>query len=51
MDFPNGGFKEENLKKAISKYKGLEKLKDGQFLRFEKIVCVQDETIVYEEDF
>lgn len=51
LDFPNGGFNEENLKRAISKYRGLEKLKDGQYLRFEKIVCVQDETIVYEEDF
>ena len=51
LDFPNGGFKEENLKRAISKYRGLEKLKDGQYLRFKKIICVQEETIVYEEDF
>ena len=51
LDFPNGGFKEENLKRAISKYRGLEKLKDGQYLRFKKIICVQEEAIVYEEDF
>lgn len=51
LDFPNGGFNEETLQKAISRYKGLEKLNDGQYLAFEKIICVQDETIVYEEDF
>lgn len=51
LDFPNGGFDEANLLKAISRYKGLKKLNDGQYLAFEKIICVQDETIVYEDDF
>ena len=51
LDFPNGGFDEGNLLKAISRYKGLKKLNDGQYLAFEKIICVQDETIVYEDDF
>lgn len=48
LDFPKGGFNEEILQNAITRYRGLEKLNDGQFIRFEKIICVQDETIIYE---
>ena len=36
---------------AIKRYRGLEKLNDGQFVRFEKIICVQGKKIVYEERF
>lgn len=51
LDFPNGGFDKDLMQVAIRRYKGLEKLKDGQFLKFKKIICVQEERIVYEIDF
>ncbi len=51
LDFPFGGFSLEKLEIAIRRYKGLEKLGDGQFIRFKKIICVQNKRIVYEADF
>lgn len=51
LDFPNGGYNKDILMKAIAKYRGLEKLNDSQFVHFEKIICVENEEIVYEEDF
>lgn len=51
LDFPFGGFDIDLLNKAIKRYRGLEKLKDGQYIRFERIVCVQNRKIVYDEPF
>lgn len=51
LDFPYGGFNEETLRNAIIRYRGLKPLNDGQFLQFKKLVCVQNEEIVLEEDF
>jgi len=51
LDYPKGGFDKNILENAIKRYRGLEKLNDGQFVRFEKIICVQDKKIVYEESF
>lgn len=48
INLPNGGFNQETLQGAIRRYNGLEKLQDGQFLKFEKIIIVQNESIVYE---
>ena len=48
LDYPNGGFDEQILLHAIARYKGLEKLKDGQFIPFKQIICVQNEEIVYQ---
>lgn len=42
-------FDETSLKSAISRYRGLEKLKDGQFVKFDEIIIVQDGKIVYEK--
>lgn len=50
LDFPNGGFNIDVFNKALKRYFGLEKLDDGQFLRFKKIICIQDKKIVYEID-
>lgn len=50
IDFPNGGFSLDNFKAALKRYNGLEKLHDGQFLKFKKIICVQDEQIIHEID-
>ena len=48
LDYPKGGFDQSILENAIKRYKGLEKLDDGQFVPFERIICVQNETIVFE---
>lgn len=50
IDFPNGGFSLDNFNAAVKRYNGLEKLHDGQFLKFKKIICVQDEQIIHEID-
>ena len=50
IDFPNGGFSLDNFNAALKRYIGLEKLHDGQFLKFKKIICVQDEQIIHEID-
>lgn len=46
LDFPKGGFDSEVLRKAIKRYKGLEKLNDGQYVKFVEIICVQGSEIV-----
>ena len=51
LDFPKGNFDIDILEQAIRRYRGLEKLNDGQFLKFERIICVQDKKIVYDEIF
>lgn len=51
LDYPNGNFDLQVLEQAIRRYKGLEKLDDGQFIRFQKIICIQKKQIVYEEYF
>lgn len=48
LDYPNGGFDETILLRAIDRYKGLKKLNDGQYVPFEKIICVQNKKIIYE---
>lgn len=48
--FPKGGFDENVLQKALRRYKGLEKLQDGQYLKFKKIICIQNDKIVCEKD-
>ncbi len=47
IDFPKGNFDRATFEKALRRYKGLEKLNDGQFVRFVKIICVQNSIIVH----
>ncbi len=49
--FPNGGFNENILFNAINRYRGLEKVKDYPYIKFQKIICIQNEEIVSEIDF
>lgn len=51
LDFPNGHFDESVLEKAMTRYYGLEKLNDGQFIQFDRVVCVQEKKIVYDKVF
>lgn len=51
LNFPNGGFDKGILERTIKRYRGLEKLNDDQFLRFERIICVEGEEIIYDELF
>lgn len=47
IDFPNGSFSLDNFNEALKLFNGLEKLHDGQFLKFKKIICIQDEQIIH----
>lgn len=49
--FPNGGFTREKVRRAIGRYRGLEKLNDGEFISFKRVICIQNEEIVYDEPF
>ena len=51
LHFPNGGFDESVFEKVLKRYKGLERLEDGQFLKFKRIVCVEHGEIVYDKIF
>lgn len=48
LDYPNGGFDVAILDRAIRRYNGLKKLEDGQYIKYDKIVCVQNKLIVAE---
>lgn len=43
---PEGGCKFGGLRRTF----GLEKLKDGQYLKFKQVVCVHNQEIVYQLD-
>ena len=49
--FPNGGFTPEKIRRAIGRYRGLEKLNDKEYVRFNRIVCIQNDEIIYDESF
>ena len=47
--YPRGGFDSTIIEQAIGRYIGLKNVGSGnQFVRFEKIICIQGEKIVYE---
>ena len=48
--FPNGGFTLDKFNAALRRYNGLAKLNDGQFLKFKKIICIQNGQIVHQVD-
>ena len=47
LDFPNGGFDEANIKRGIARYIGYQKVEGFKFIRFDEIICVQEEKIVF----
>ncbi|MBR4963498.1 MAG: hypothetical protein IKY54_06330, partial [Muribaculaceae bacterium] len=47
---PNTPFNKDIFDNSIGRYKGLEKLNDGQYVRFKRIICINNEEIVYETD-
>lgn len=47
IDFPETPFDLNVFETALKRYRGLEKLNDGQFLRFKKIICVQNKEIIH----
>ena len=49
--FPKGGYTPEKLRRALGMFKGLEKQHDGQYIKFKRVVCIQDKQIVYDEPF
>ena len=46
--YPKGGFSQEVFNNAVERYKGLEPKHDGQYLKFDKIICVENDKIVLE---
>ena len=51
LNFPKGGFDDNKLQRALGRYRGLEKLNDGQYIDFERVVCIQDGKIVYDKPY
>lgn len=51
IDFPNGNFNMDIFTEALRRYKLLEKNNPQQFLRFERVVCVQNQKIVLDIEF
>ena len=50
--YPKGGFDENILQAAINRYKGLKNVEGGnQFIPFVRIICIQDDKIVYDKPF
>ena len=47
LDFPNGGFDEAIVKRGIARYIGYQKVEGFEFVRFDEIICVQEERIVF----
>lgn len=47
---PNTNFDKVVFENAIKRFKGLEKLNDGQYLKFKKIICVHNQEVVYTTD-
>ena len=47
---PYTDFDKEIFETAINRFKGLKKLNDGQYLKFNKIICVHDQILVYTTD-
>ena len=48
---PEGGYTLEKMQRALKMFKGLEKQHDGQYLRFKRVICIQENKIVYDEPF
>ncbi len=48
---PNGGYTPEKMRRALGMFRGLEKLRDGQYLKFKRVIVIQDDKIVYDEPF
>lgn len=46
----NSDFDKLVFETAIKRFKGLEKLNDGQYLKFKKIICVHNQEVVYTTD-
>ena len=44
--FPNKNFNVSSFNRAFARYKGLEKLNDGQFVKFDKIIVIEKGNII-----
>ena len=51
LDFPNGGFDQFVWERTLNRYRGLKKNNTGQYLEFERIVCVQNDEIIIDMPF
>lgn len=51
LDFPNGNFNQDTWERTLGRYRGLEKIETRQFLKFERIICVQNGKIIIDVPF
>ena len=51
LDFPFGGFNLEEFERSLRRYRGLEKVKNGTYLKFQRIICVENSEVVYDSVF
>lgn len=51
IDFPNANFNQEIFTEALRRYRLLENSNPKQYLKFKRIICVQNEEIVLDMEF
>lgn len=51
LDFPKGGFNREVWERTLGRYRGLKNVNNGQYLEFERIICVQEGEIIIDIPF
>jgi len=51
LDFPLGGFDQNVWERTLNRYRGLKKQNTGQYVEFERIVCVQNKQIIIDIPF
>lgn len=51
LDFPKGGFNREVWERTLGRYRGLKNVNNGQYLDFERIICVQEGEIIIDIPF
>ena len=51
LDFPKGGFNQDVWERTMKRYRGLKNVENGQYLEFERIICVQKGEIIIDIPF
>lgn len=49
--FPNGGFSEDKIQKAIKRYKGYKIFPERTYVDFKRVICITNDGIAYDAPF
>lgn len=49
--FPNGGFTEDKIQKAIKRYKGYKNFPERTYVDFKRVICITNDGIAYDAPF